>query len=135
MIVVIKNNDKPKIKLKNNSDYEFAVIQASFKIEMSVAKSLKFGIISIKSNLINSSTANVYQSIVTIPVDAKKTWYHANLSHVSYHCLDLKNLEFSSFEVVDFFSDTQIPIASFFLKLEIRELKRDFDDRLQRERQ
>lgn len=132
MIVVIKNNDRPKIKLKNNSDYELAVIQASFKIDMSVAKTLKFGILSIKSNLINSSTANVYQSIVTIPVDAKKTWYHANLSHVSYHCLDLKNLEFSSFEVVDFFSDTKIPIASFFLKLEIRESTRDLDDRLQR---
>ena len=96
---------------------------------MSVGKTLKFGIISIKSNLINSSTANVYQSIVTIPVDAKKTWFHANSSNVSYHCLDLKNLEFSSFEVVDFFSDTHSPISSFFLKLEIRELPRDFDDR------
>ena len=135
MIVVIKNNDKPKIKFKNNLNYELAVIQASFKIDMSVAKHLKFGIISIKSNLINSSTANVYQSIVTIPVDAKKTWYHANLSHVSYHSLGLKNLEFSSFEVVDFFSDTQIPIASFFLKLEIRESKRDIDDRFQLVRQ
>ena len=135
MIVVIKNNDRPKIKLKNNSDYELAVIQASFKIDMSVAKTLKFGIISIKSNLINSSTANPYQSIVTIPLDAKKTWYHANPSFANFHCLDLKNLEFCSFQVVDFFSDARIEISSFFLKLDIREVSSNFDDRLQRLRQ
>ena len=135
MIIVIKNNYKPKIKLHNDLKYEFSVIQASFKVDMSVAKHLKSGILSINCNLINSTTANVYQSIVTIPVDVKKTWYHASPSFATFHFLDLKDLEFCSFEVVDFFSDTRIAISSFFIKLDIREVSSDFDDRLQRLRQ
>ena len=122
MIIVLRNNEKPNILLRNDSNYEFGVIQASFKIEMPIIKNLKFGVMSIKSNLINISTANVCQSVITIPLDAKKTWFHANPSHVSYQCLDLKNFEFVSFEIVDLFSDTIIPVSSFFIQLEVREV-------------
>ena len=118
MILIIKNDEKPKICLSSNKHYEVAVLQTAVKL---TSKNLKFGLLSIKSNLIDSSDSNSSQSIVNLPIDSKKSWFYANSSFVTFHRLALRNLEYVSFEFIDTFDNTNYSCEKFFIKLEIRE--------------
>ena len=119
MIIVIRNDEAPKLKLDSDRTYEVAVIEMSFKTTI---KQSNISLLSLQTNLIDVSTANRYQTIETIAVDARKLWYHSKNHFLCFHKLRLLNLEFVSFSVFDFFEDTPISIENFYIKLEIREI-------------
>ena len=118
MILIIKNDERPKLCLSSHKHYEVAVVQAAVKLN---TRNLNFGLLSIKSNLVDSSVSNSNQLIVNFPIDAKKSWYHANPAFVTFQRLTLRNLEYVSFELIDTFDNTFYPCEKFFIKLEIRE--------------
>ena len=123
MIIVIRNDEAPKLKLDPDRTYEVAVIEMSFKTTL---KQSNTTLLSLQTNLIDVSTANRYQTIETIAVDARKLWYHSKKHFLCFHKLRLLNLEFVSFSVFDFFEDTPISIENFYIKLEIREINDRF---------
>ena len=123
MIIVIRNDEAPKLKLDSDRTYEVAVIEMSFKTTI---KQSNISLLSLQTNLIDVSTANRYQTIETIAVDARKLWYHSKKHLLCFHKLRLLNLEFVSFSVFDFFEDTPISIENFYIKLEIREINDRF---------
>lgn len=123
MIIVIRNNEQPCISLDLSKNFVFRVIETSVKL---VPKQNKIGILSINSNLIDISSRNSIASVITLPLDGKKSWYHSN-SIVPFYKLSLKNFEYISFEFCDLFDQTTILVEQFYIKLEIKEA----NDRLQ----
>ena len=123
MIIVIRNDEAPKLKLDPDRTYGVAVIEMSFK---TIVKQSNTALLSLQTNLIDVSTANRYQTIETIAVDGRKLWYHSKKHFLCFHKLRLLNLEFVSFSVFDFFEDTPVSIENFYIKLEIREINDRF---------
>ena len=119
LVCVVKNEDWeiPTLELDSRFNYKIGVRHLNFKI---ARNNLNHNhLLCLKSPLVDLSSRNSFQALEFFPYDSLSEIQSHCPPIVSYHPLQLRNLQDATFDLIDPWSGHEILFSNFFLQLEI----------------
>ena len=120
MLVCITKNTEwqiPTVDFDSRFNYKIGVRRLNFR--MSNNRLIDNQLICLKSSVVDLSSRNFLQALEFFTYDSSVQIQSFCPPIVSYHPLQLRNLEDASFDLIDPWSEHEILFSHFFLQLEI----------------
>ena len=112
----------PKLTLDRRFNYKVGLHHLNFKFLENTQNINRNELFCVTSNLVDLSSRNPFQSLFNFAVDGVDPISNIKPPIVTFHPVELYEIENSSFAIRNYFEDKEIKLSQIFLQVEILRL-------------